>query len=147
MNDLAPQWIVIANGNEAKLILRSNVVGRPHMEEVETFVNRWQAPSAGPPLSLRSPKDNHSYGSQRHVAEEHERRYANYLAQWIEGIVEERELNRVFVFASPRLQGWLKKAYTTSMIRYIRSRTGDFAHARASALAVHPAFQDLVAGK
>ena len=132
------RWCVLVSGEEAKLVRITPVNDRDHLEEVDSLANQWQPPRLEPPTSLSTPQSEHSYGSIGHFFEEHDRQYTRYVAEWIERVIAQHALDEVFVFAVPRLHGWLRKAYSLQTARHIRECHGDFAHGDLSQLRRHP---------
>lgn len=139
MRNIESTLIVFASEDGARLAELKVVEGHRRMEQVGTFTNEWKAPRRERPTSLSSPKTEHSYGSLKHVDDEHHRQYAAHLSQWLEGMLRQHAAKRLLVFAPPQMHGWLRKAYTPNLALHLCEGCGDFAHTNVHDLVDHPA--------
>lgn len=129
-------WFALISHHQARLVRASRTegVGSPHFEHQAKFEDPWVEKQHGRP-SRRSGKNEHSYASQRHEDDEHRRRYASAVVEWLGRQLDSRAIQTVFVFAPDRLLGALRQALPARTRERVIERHGDFAHLDVGQLA------------
>jgi len=135
-------WFVIADAGEARLWC-GNVVppGRYHVVSMAHIAPEAMDHEHGRP-SPRTGKTGDT--AQSHESEEQWRRCAKQVAAWVEDQMDQRRLETVVLFASPRLLGALRA--TTGLIADPRVETheADLTGLDSRALRDHPKIRHLL---
>jgi len=138
------RWICTADARGAKL-LRCGVAppGRCHVELADSLVYETHPHNHDRTNPVAGRRDRISR-PQGHESENQLHQIAKQLTAWLERNVNDRRLERVVVFAPPKLLGVLRKTYPPALNSRLRAREADLAHLDAHALAHHPTVRQLI---
>lgn len=120
-------WITAADARRARLLHCSPLPpGEPRCELTDSIDNRWEEHQRGRPSPLKG-KGGHSHADFGHEDEQRLDRFAHDVVQWLEKQLEQRGIDRVTLFAPPKLLGELRRVYPASLKGRIDDAEGDFA--------------------
>ncbi|TVQ34504.1 MAG: hypothetical protein EA376_00090 [Phycisphaeraceae bacterium] len=142
-------WFVTADDRCAKLYsLRDVRGGRRRVSEHESVRSDWEDyHERGRPNPLgRGPSANAAQGfaARGHQDQEERNRFARDVKAWIESRMKEREINRISVFAAPRMLGALRAEFGDDPPG-VSLHEGEFTPLHAHQLAEHPAIAEAIA--
>ena len=139
-------WIAIVT-NKGANVLEGTVVppGRPHLEVRARLEHVEEERQHGRPSPRRS-KDGHSYANWGNEDEENLTRHARRVAGWLHQRGEELSVDRLKVFASPRLAGALRTQYPPKFAEHVLEENVDLGYMQAKDLVKHPAIAVLFEG-
>jgi len=86
-------------------------------------------------------------GGSTHYVEEQERRFAGQIVEWLQKKAGEHEIDRLVIFAPPRMLGALRKVPPESLKGHLEELKGDLMRLEAGQLAEHPMIRDLMRAK
>ena len=129
-------WILLADTRQARLLRgKRTPQGRPHLDEVGRLENPPMDHEHGRPSPLGG-KDGRAYASFSHEEEEHQSRFANKVAAWIEK--ELRSGNGgISVCAPSRFLGALRKVMPNHLKAQVREHEGELTNLSPGDLARH----------
>jgi protein required for attachment to host cells len=81
-----------------------------------------------------------------HDVEEKERRFAGNIVEWLQENAKKHEIDRLVIFAPPRMLGILRKASSGLLPGHLKELEGNLMRLRVGQLAEHPMIRDLVRG-
>jgi protein required for attachment to host cells len=132
-------WLCVIDEEAARLIrVTGTGGGRPQAAEAERLANAWTPHEHGRPSS-RTGRSGHTYASQGHEEETMMTRYAHDVASWLDRSVERQQVERIIVFAAPRLMGALRKSWTARLAPRVLEQTIDLGGLQPGKLTRHPA--------
>jgi len=81
---------------------------------------------------------------ETHDIEEEERRFAHEIVEWLQKNAKKHEIDRLVLFAPPRMLGVLRKASSGLLKGHLKEFEGNLMRLDAGQLAQHPMVRDLV---
>jgi len=85
-------------------------------------------------------------GGMTHHVEEKERRFAADVVQWLQKEAQEHKVERLMIFAPPRMLGALRKVPSGSLEGHLEEFQGDLMRLAPGQLAEHPMIRALLPG-
>ena len=129
-------WFALADAEHCRLLrCRLTKQGTQHVDEYGACENK---------LPEHEHKRPMTGGGKTHYVEEEERRFAGEIVEWLRGKVEEHEIDRLVIFAPPRILGALRKAPPGLLKGHLEELKGDLMRLDAGQLAQHPMVRDLL---
>jgi protein required for attachment to host cells len=129
-------WFALADAEHCRLLCcRLTAQGTQHVDEYGRFENTL------PEAEHARPK---SQGGMTHDIEEEERRFVGQIVDWLRRKAEDHEIDRLTVFAPPRILGVLRKASSGLSRGHLEELKGDLMRLEAGQLAEHPMVRELV---
>lgn len=129
-------WFALADAEHCRLLCcRLTEQGTQHVDEYGRFENT---------LPEAEPARPQSGDGMTHDIEEEERRFGGQIIAWLRGRVEEHEIDRLAIFAPPRMLGVLRKDPSGLMAGHLRQLEGNLMRLDAGQLADHPMIRELV---
>jgi protein required for attachment to host cells len=129
-------WFALADAEHCRLLrCQRNERGTPHVDEYEALAN------AFPEHEHLRPQTG---DGMTHDIEEKERRFAGQIVAWLQKGAETHEIDRLMIFATPRMLGVLRKARTGLPNGHLQGLEGNLMRLKAGQLAEHPMVRELV---
>jgi protein required for attachment to host cells len=139
-----PRWLVLADTERGRLLQAGRTeMGSVHVEPIDRIEHRTDRYEHSRP----SPRAGQTGDTQDdHEDEEEEKRFARRLSRWIGDHVQRHGIERLVLFASPRMLGTLRKLTNgRGLPAHIDSRDTDLTSLTVEQLTEHRAIQKLVA--
>jgi len=129
-------WFALADAKHCRL-LRCHVTKRstPHVDEYDALEHTF------PEHEHLRPQTG---DGMTHDVEEKERRFAGRIVEWLRKRAEQREIDQLAVFATPRMLGVLRKAALGLLQGHLEELEGNLMRLEAGQLAEHPMVCELV---
>lgn len=129
-------WCALADAEHCRLLCcRLTQQGTQHVDEYGAFDNTL-------------PEQEHmrpaTGGGETHDVEENERRFAAEIAKWLQKQAKNCELDRLTIFATPRMLGVLRNTSFGVIKGGMKQIQGDLMRLNAGQLAEHPMIRNLV---
>ena len=141
----AKRWIVVVDAGRARLLSCNRVPpGRIHVDEHDVIENHEEIHEHGRP-SPRLGKSGHTYASAGHETEHQIHRFAKEVTAWIERKLARHSIDSLTLFSAPKFLGELRKLSPSGFAGRIREHQADLTQVSTSALAKHPAVDELLA--
>jgi len=137
-------WFVLVEEERCRL-LQAEVtkLGTPHVEEHDAFENRHPQPELGRPQALGG-MTGHSYAAPHHKAGERVRRFMKESVNWLTSQMAERQIERLVIFATPRLMGALRQVDFGQAEARIELKEVNLGRLRVHELAEHQFIRQLL---
>jgi protein required for attachment to host cells len=129
-------WFALADAEHCRLLCcRLTERGTQHIDEYGRLENTLPEAEHARPMSQ---------DGMTHDIEEEERRFGAQIVAWLRSKVEEHEIDRLTIFASPRMLGVLRKASSGLLRGHLEELKGNLMRLEAGQLAEHPMVRELV---
>ena len=129
-------WFALADAEHCRLLCcRLTEQGTQHIDEYDALENKF------PEREHLRPQTG---DGMTHDVEEKERRFAGAVVGWLQRRAEEHEIDRLVIFAPPRMLGGLRKASSGLLAGHLKQLEGNLMRLDAGQLAEHPMVRDLV---
>jgi len=137
-------WFIVVDRGRGRL-LRCSLLppGRVHVDELDAIDGPPDEREHGRP-SPRAGRGGYTYASGGHETEQQLHRFAKEVASWIGRKLEEHRIDRLDLFAAPRLLGELRKLYPAAWDGRVREHQADLTQVTTAELSKHPAVADLL---
>jgi protein required for attachment to host cells len=109
--------------------------GTQHVNEHGRFENTLPEAEHARPMSQ---------DGMTHDIEEEERRFAHEIVEWLQESARKHEIDRLVIFAPPRMLGVLRKASSGLLAGHLKELEGNLMRLNAGRLAEHPMVRDLL---
>jgi protein required for attachment to host cells len=132
-------WFALVDAEHCRL-LRCHLTKRgiPHVDEYDVLENTF------PEHEHLRPQTG---DGMTHNVEEKERRFAGKIVEWLQKRAEQRVIDQLAVFATPRMLGVLRKAPLGLLKGHLEELEGNLMRLEAGQLAEHPMVRELVRAK
>ena len=129
-------WFALADAEHCRL-LRCQLAkrGTQHVDEYEALENTF------PEHEYLRPQTG---DGMTHDVEEKERRFAGRIVERLQENVKKHEIDRLVIFAPPRMLGELRKASSRLLAGHLKELEGNLIRLGAGQLAEHPMVRELV---
>jgi protein required for attachment to host cells len=117
------------------LCCRLTTQGTQHVDEYGAFENTLAQQEHMRPMTQTG---------TTHYVEEEERRFAHEIVEWLQENAKKHEIDRLVIFAPPRMLGVLRKASSGLLTGHLKELEGNLMRLDAGQLAQHPMVRDLV---
>ncbi len=122
------RWLFIVDRGGGRLLRgETTPAGHVHLDVVDTVENRWQEHEHGRPSPLKY-KDGHSHAAWTHEDETMLHRFAKDVAEWLDEATGRLGIERVALFAPPRLIGELRRTMTPALAQRVEQHEGDLGY-------------------
>jgi protein required for attachment to host cells len=129
-------WFALADAEHCRLLCcRLTERGTPHVAEYDALENTF------PERERLRPQTG---DGMTHDVEEKERRFAGRIVEWLQKRAEQQEIDRLAIFAPPRMLGVLRKASSVPLAGHLKELEGNLMSLDAGQLAEHPMVRELV---
>jgi len=129
-------WFALADAEHCRLLCcRLTEQGTQHVDEYGSLENTSPVAEHARPMSQ---------DGMTHDIEEEERRFGGQIVNWLRRQAGEHEIDRLAIFAPPRMLGVLRKASSGLLRGHLEELKGDLMRLEAGQLAEHPMIRDLV---
>jgi protein required for attachment to host cells len=129
-------WFALVDAEHCRLLCcRLTEQGTRHVDEYGRFENTLPEAEHAQPMSQ---------DGMTHDIEEEERRFGGQIVDWLRRKAEEHEIDRLAIFAPPRMLGVLRKASSGLLKGHLEELKGDLMRLEAGQLAEHPMVRELV---
>jgi protein required for attachment to host cells len=129
-------WFALADAEHCRLLCcRFTRRATQHVEEHDAIENTFPEQEHARPTTE---------GGMTHDVEEKERRFAGQIVKWLQEKAEEHEIDRLVIFAPPRMLGLLRKAPPGLLKGHLEELQGNLMRLEAGQLAQHPMVRELV---
>jgi len=138
-------WVVLVDARRAKL-LRVSVgeEGHVRLDTRQTLESQWEHADPGRPSQYIPKRNGHANPGTGHDVEENVRRFALEFRDWLHRAIDKHRIERVEMFASPRLLGLFRKLLPAAVAAHVREHTGDLVSMTTEQLREHPAITALL---
>jgi protein required for attachment to host cells len=129
-------WFALADAEHCRLLCcRLTEQGTPHVDEYDALENTF------PEREHLRPQTG---DGMTHDVEEKERRFAGKIVETLQENAKKHEIDRLVIFAPPRLLGELRKASSRLLAGHLKELEGNLMRLDAGQLAEHPMVSELV---
>lgn len=129
-------WFALLDAEHCRLLCcRLTQQGTQHVDEYGTLDNTLPEQEHGRPMTQ---------AGETHDVEENERRFAAEVAEWLQKQAGARELDRLTIFASPRMLGVLRHTSFGAMQAGMNQVQGDLMRLDPGQLAEHPMVRNMI---
>ncbi len=129
-------WFALADAEHCRLLCcRLTEQGTQHVDEYGRLENTLPEAEHARPMSQ---------DGMTHDIEEEERRFAAQIVDWLRRKAEEHEIDRLAIFAPPRVLGVLRKASSGLLNGHLEEIEGNLMRLDAGQLADHSMIRKLV---
>ena len=129
-------WFALADAEHCRLLCcRLTKQGTQHVDEHGRFENTLPEAEHARPMGQ---------DGMTHDIEEEERRFGAQIVDWLRRKVEEHEIDRLVIFAPPRMLGVLRKGSSGLLKGHLQELEGNLMRLDAGQLADHPMVRELV---
>jgi len=129
-------WFALADAERCRLLCcRLTEQGTQHVDEYDALEN-----TSPEPEHLRPQTGD----GMTHDVEERERRFAGKIVERLQENVEKHEIDRLVIFAPPRMLGGLRKASSGLLAGHLKQLEGNLMRLDAGQLAEHPMVRELL---
>ena len=129
-------WFALADAEHCRLLCcRLTRQGTQHVDEYGAFKNTLPEAEHARPMTG---------DGMAHDIEEEERRFGAQIVDWLRRKAEEHKIDRMVIFAPPRMLGVLRKASSGLLVGHLKELEGNLMRLDAGQLAQHPMVRDLV---
>jgi len=129
-------WFALADAEHCRLLCcRLTRQGTQHVDEYGAFENTLPEAEHARPMTG---------DGMTHDIEEEERRFGAQIVDWLRRRAEEHKIDRLVIFAPPRMLGVLRKASSGLLAGHLKELEGNLMRLDAGQLAQHPMVRDLV---
>lgn len=138
-------WVVVVDGERARLLRGTRPNGRPHLDLVSTIENdHLEDKQYGRPTLMRG-GTNPTLLAPGHQQEERAKRFAREIANWLTKTHRDSHVASFDVFAPPRLMGALRQEWSKELGPHIREHQAELNWIGDGQLAKHPVIEALFA--
>jgi len=129
-------WFALADTEHCRLLCcHLTRQGTQHVDEYGVFENTLPEAEHARPMT---------HDGATHDIEEEERRFAGQIVEWLQENVKKHEIDRLVIFAPPRMLGALRKASSGLLKGHLEELEGNLMRLEAGQLAEHPMVRQLV---
>ena len=129
-------WFALADAEHCRLLCcRLTRQGTQHVDEYGAFENTLPEAEHARPMTG---------DGMTHDIEEEERRFAHEIVEWLQENTKKHKIDRLVIFAPPRMLGVLRKASSGLLTGHLKELEGNLMRLDAGRLAQHPMVRDLV---
>lgn len=129
-------WFALADTEHCRLLCcRLTKQGTRHVDEHGRHENTLPEAEHARPMGQ---------DGMTHDIEEEERRFGAQIVDWLRRKAEEHKIDRLAIFAPPRMLGVLRKASSGLLAGHLKELKGDLMRLAAGRLAEHPMVRELV---
>jgi len=129
-------WFALADAEHCRLLCcRLTRQGTQHVDEYGAFENTLPEAEHARPMTG---------DGMTHDIEEEERRFAHEIVEWLQEDAKKHAIDRLVIFAPPRMLGVLRKASSGLLAGHLKELEGNLMRLDAGQLAQHPMVRDLV---
>ncbi|MGR9092621.1 MAG: host attachment protein [Gammaproteobacteria bacterium] len=129
-------WFALADAEHCRLLCcRLTEQGTPHVDEHDALEN------TSPERERLRPQTG---DGMTHDVEERERRFAGKIVERLQEDVKKHEIDRLVIFAPPRMLGILREASSGLLAGHLEELEGNLMRLRVGQLAEHPLIRELV---
>lgn len=129
-------WFALADAESCRLLGCSMTRrGKHHVDEYDAFENTLPEQEHARPMTN---------AGATHNVEDKERRFAGEIVAWLQKKADQYHLDRLVIFAPPRMLGVLRKTPLGSLRGQIEELKGNLMRLNAGQLADHPLVRELV---
>lgn len=130
-------WFALADAKRGRLLYcHLTKQGTQHVDEYDTLRNTLPEQEFVRPMRQS--------GMAHGIEGEEERRFAGKIVEWLRQNARKHEIDRLTIFAPPRMLGILRKASAGLLKGHLEELKGDLMRLDADQLAQHPMVRDLV---
>lgn len=137
-----PAWVVVADGEVARLLGVSMARGKVHLDEVARLASSFVAGEHARPTRLGQPGHG---GASSNESERKLTHFAKQLADWLGHELATRQIVRCALWAPSHLLGALRAALPGPLAGKLEMQTGELAQFSLADLARHPGLTALLA--
>jgi protein required for attachment to host cells len=129
-------WFALADAERCRLLC-CHLTRRstPHVDEYDVLKNTF------PEREHLRPQTG---DGMTHDVEEKERRFAGEIVNWLQERAKQREIDRLVIFATPRMLGVLRKVPLGQLKGRLEALDGNLMRLEAGQLAENPMIRELV---
>lgn len=128
-------WFALADAESCRLLYCClTKQGTQHVEEYDTIKNGLSEQEHIRPSS----------GEPTHNIEDNKRRFASEIVAWLRRQADQHEIDRLVIFAPPRMLGMLRMVPLGSLKGHLERLKGDLMRLHAGQLADHPMVRELL---
>jgi hypothetical protein len=129
-------WFALLDAEHCRLLCcRLTTQGTHHVDEYGRFENTLPEAEHARPMTG---------DGMTHDIEEEERRFGIQIVDWLRREAKKHEIDRLVIFAPPRMLGVLRKASSGLLAGHLKELEGNLMRLDAGQLAQHPMVRDLV---
>ncbi len=129
-------WFALTDAESCRLLSCSMTrLGKHHIDEYSVFENTM------PEHERVRPVTN---AGLTHHTEDRERRFAGEIIEWLQKKSKEHQIDRLAIFAPPRMLGVLRTVPLGSLKGHVSELHGDLMRLSAGQLADHPMIRELL---
>jgi len=128
-------WFALADAERCRLLCcRLTEQGTQHVDEYDALENTF------PEHEHLRPQTG---DGMTHDVEEKERRFTGKIVEWLQQNAKKHEIDRLAIFAPPRMLGVLRKASSGLLAGHLKELEGNLMRLDAGQLAEHPMVREL----
>ncbi len=129
-------WFALADAEHCRLLCcRLTRQGTRHVDEYGALENMLPEAEHQRPMSR---------DGMTHDIEEEERRFGSQIVDWLRTKAEAHAIDRLAIFAPPRMLGVLRKASSGLLKGHLEELKSDLMRLETSQLAEHPMVRELI---
>lgn len=129
-------WFALTDAKTCRLLSYSLTRrGKHHVDEYDAFENTLPEQEHARPMTN---------AGTTHNVEDNERRFAGEIVAWLQKRADQYEIDRLVIFAPPRMLGVLRMAPLGSLKGHVEELKGDLMRLNAGQLADHPMVRELL---
>lgn len=130
-------WFALTDAASCRLLCCSLTRrGKHHIDEYDAFENTLPEQEHSRPMTN---------AGATHNVEDNERRFAGEIVTWLKKRTEQYQIDRLVIFAPPRMLGVLRMVPLGSLKGKVEELKGDLMRLKTGQLADHPMVRELVA--
>lgn len=129
-------WFALADAEHCRLLCcRLTEQGTQHVDEYDALQNTLPQQEHMRPMTQ---------SGTTHGIEEEERRFAGEIVEWLQEKTKKHEIDRLAIFAPPRMLGVLRKASSGLLRGHLEELNSDLMRLNVGQLAEHPLVRELM---
>ena len=138
-------WVVVVDGERARLLRGIKTNGRPHLDLISTIENdHLEDKEYGRPTMLRGGGGtNPTLLAPGHQHEERMKRFAREIATWLQKARSEHAVGTFEVIAPKRLMGALRPEWPKDLEAHVREHQAELNWIEVGQLVKHPVVEGL----
>jgi protein required for attachment to host cells len=132
-------WLFLVDRNGGRLLqITQTMHGRPHLDEVAGLENTWKEHVKNRPSVVT--------GKDIHIREQEQvmNRFGKELGAWLQQQIGAFRIERVHMFAEPRLIGELRKVFPKTLNGHVIEHESELAPLKNDELLKHPSVQKII---
>jgi len=132
-SDARIRWVCVVDHRHGRLLMCEKTPGGAWRVDADrSIVNEWEdLHQRGRPSGLSAGASRghaQSHAARPHETEEERRRFARDVVSWLEKHVRNEKIERIPVFAPPKLLGALREQWPKQLKDHVREHEADLAH-------------------